>query len=183
MNVLLERQLILLPTVGLKCWLGKLFRYVVMHHGSVSRQMPARSADVFDLLHDYNRRLEWDTLLSAAHLTDGHSQAALGVTSICVGRASIGKLALQTVYVSFDRPRLAAVKMINSPPFFRTWAASICHHDNGSHSSLLTYTWTFTARPQWLAWLLEPVIGFVFYWETRKRLKALHDFLPKRNQQ
>jgi hypothetical protein len=154
-----------------------------MHHGSVSRQMPASSADVFDLLHDYDRRLEWDTLLSAAYLTDGHSHAAEGVTSICVGRAWIGKLALQTVYVSFDRPRLAAVKMINSPPFFRTWAASIRHHDQGNHSSLLTYTWTFTARPRWLAWLLEPVMGLLFYWESRKRLKALHNFLLKRNQQ
>ena len=42
-----------------------------------------------------------------------------------VRRGSLGRIALETVYVSFDRPRVAAVKMVNTPPFFATWAASI----------------------------------------------------------
>jgi polyketide cyclase/dehydrase/lipid transport protein len=141
--------------------------------------MPASSGAVFDLLHDYDRRLEWDTLLSAAYLADGHLRAAQGATSVCVGRGMLGRIALKTAYVAFDCPRMAAVKMVNSPPFFGSWAASIRHDDLGPRASRLTYTWTFTARPRWLAWLLEPVMGRVFYWETRKRLWALREFLAK----
>jgi hypothetical protein len=152
-----------------------------MHHGSVSEVMPAANVEVFDLVHDYSRRLEWDTLLSAAYLADGHARVGVGVTSVCVGRWYLGRLALQTVYVSFDRPRIAAVKMVNSPSFFETWAASIRHEDTGPSSSLLTFTWHFTARPQWLSWLLEPIIGQIFWWETRKRLRALRRFLAQRN--
>jgi hypothetical protein len=144
--------------------------------------MPAVSAVVFDAVHDYGRRLRWDSLLSAAYLTDGHQQAGLGVTSVCIGRRFLGKLRLETVYVTFDRPRIAAVKMVNTPPFFATWAASIRHDDNGDESSILTYTWSFTARPRWLAWLLEPVMGQLFRWETRKRLRVLRSFLMTANQ-
>jgi len=151
-----------------------------MHHGSVPFEMPASSGEVFDLLHDYDRRLEWDTLLSAAYLTDGHERAELGATCVCVGRSILGCITLKTVYVKFERPRLAAVKMVNSPPLFGSWAASIRHDDLGPESSRLTYTWSFAARPRWLAWLLEPLIGCIFQWETRKRLKALRDFLASK---
>jgi hypothetical protein len=122
-----------------------------MIHGCVSEVMPASSGEVFDLLHDYNQRLAWDTLLSAAYLNDGHVRAAPGATSVCVGRRMWGSIALKTVYVALDRPRLAAVKMVNSPPLFESWAASIRHDDISPDASRLTYTWTFVARPRWLA--------------------------------
>src|SRR5215510_8307209 len=100
-----------------------------MPHAEVTELIPAPSSAVFDLLHDYTRRLEWDTLLQAAYLEDGATVAAKGVTSVCVGRKSLGGIALKTVYVTFERPRLAAVKMVNSPPWFESWAASIRHED------------------------------------------------------
>src|SRR5215470_7875369 len=100
-----------------------------MPRAVVSEIIDAPSAEVFDLVHDYDRRLEWDTLLSAAYLDDGFTSAGPGATSVCVGRGSLGRLAFKTVYVSFDRPRVAAVKLVNSPPFFDRWAASIRHED------------------------------------------------------
>jgi len=63
-----------------------------MAHGSVSATIPAPSAAVFDLLHDYGRRLEWDALLRAAYLADGHTVTGKGATSVCVGRRSLGGL-------------------------------------------------------------------------------------------
>jgi len=143
--------------------------------GVVSEIMPAKSEVVFDLLHDYARRLEWDTLLSEAYIDDGAPVAAKGVTTVCVGRSSLGKIALKTIYVSFDRPNVAAVKMVNRPPFFDTWAASIRHEDVGENESRCTYTFNFTSRPR----LVEPIMLKVFEWETRKRLKALSDFLKQ----
>ncbi len=147
-----------------------------MGHGQVSEIIPAPSTAVFDLLHDYARRLEWDTLLQAAYLDDGHRTAGKGVTSVCVGRKALGGIALRTVYVVFERPSLAAVKMVNTPPFFQSWAASIQHEDLPEHASRITYTFQFTAKPAWLGFFLDPLMQRIFVWETRKRLRSLRAF-------
>lgn len=142
--------------------------------------IPASCAEVFDLLHDYQRRLDWDTLLSAAYLDDGFTKAERGATSVCVGRRSLGAIALKTRYVSFDRPKVAAVEMINRPMFFGRWAASIRHEALGERESKITYTWSFEGRPRFLRWLFEPIMAIVFRWETRKRLRALRDHFAAR---
>lgn len=147
-----------------------------MTHGSISEIIPATSADVFALVHDYDRRLEWDTLLFAAYLTDGHTVARQGAVSTCVGRAVVGSLALTTEYVSFDAPRLAAVKMIRGPWLFERWAASLKHEDLVDGTSRITYAWQFSTRPWMVRWVMEPVVNRIFYAETRKRLRALRDF-------
>ena len=144
-----------------------------MAHGSVSAIIPAPSQAVFDLLHDYSRRLEWDTLLRAAYLTDGHTAAGKGVTSVCVGRRSLGSLAFKTVYVTFERPTRAAVKLVNTPAWFETWAATIQHQDLSAQESRITYTFHFTLKPRLLRPLLDPLIARIFRWETQKRLRAL----------
>jgi hypothetical protein len=149
----------------------------LMAHGEISEILPAPSEVVFDLLHDYERRLEWDTLLSAAYLEDGCKAAAKGVTSVCVGRRSLGGIAIRTVYVSFQRPKLAAVKMLNSPVFFASWAASIHHEDIKENESRITYKFHFTSKPAFLRFVMEPFMVRVFAWETRKRLRALRAFL------
>jgi hypothetical protein len=146
-----------------------------MRRGKVSEVIPAASGDVFDLVHDYSRRLEWDTLLRAAYLDDGFTRAGKGATSVCVGRRSLGGLALKTRYVSFDRPKVAAVELVNTPPFFGKWAASIRHVDLGERESRITYTYSFHAKPRLLRWLFEPIMAAVFRWETKKRLRALRE--------
>ncbi|MBL8683998.1 MAG: SRPBCC family protein [Myxococcales bacterium] len=148
---------------------------------SVVRESIAAPCEVvFDLVHDYERRLEWDTLLSRADLEGGATRAARGVVATCVGRGWLAPFALSTVYVSFERGKVAAVKLVNRVPFFATWAASIRHaptEDN--EGSTITYTVHFTARPRWLRWIIEPIMGAFFRWETRKRLAALRAFLAK----
>jgi hypothetical protein len=151
-----------------------------MAHGKVSEVIPATSSAVFDLLHDYTRRLQWDTLLQAAYLDDGATVAAKGVTAVCVGRKSLGGIALKTVYVSFDRPTVAAVKMVNSPAFFKTWAASIHHEDISDQMSRITYHFQFTTKSPLLRPILDPLLERVFIWETRKRLQALKAFFTHR---
>src|SRR5688572_7270395 len=147
-----------------------------MPHSEISEIIPAPSDAVFDLIHDYTRRLEWDTLLQAAYLDDGAKVAAKGVTSVCVGRKSLGSIALKTVYVAFERPTLAAVKMVNAPFFFQSWAASIRHEDISAHQSRLTYKFHFTTQPHFLRFVLDPLMERLFVWETRKRLQALKAF-------
>jgi hypothetical protein len=150
-----------------------------MAHGEISELLPAPSTVVFDLLHDYRRRLEWDTLLRAAYLEGDHDCAGKGVTSVCVGRRSLGGIALRTIYVTFERPTLAAVKMVNAPLFFGTWAASIHHQDLSAHESQVTYKFHFSPKPLFLRVILEPVMKTIFIWETKKRLRALRAYLAR----
>lgn len=143
-----------------------------MVHARVTETMPASCEAVFDLLHDYDARLDWDTLLREAFV-EGGGAAGKGVVAVCRGRYLIGGLTVRTVYVSFERGVVAAVKMVNHPPLFERWAASIRHEVVDRDHSRVTYTYNFRARPRWLAFVLEPVLAAVFRWETRRRLRAL----------
>lgn len=147
-----------------------------MPTAEIKEIIPAPAVEVFDLLHDYERRLEWDTLLRKAYLEDKFPRAGSGAISVCQGRAILGGFALRTEYVSFQRGKVAAVKMLNRPPFFDTFAASIRHSDIGENRSEIVYKVNFTARPKFLRWLLHPIMKAVFAWETKKRLASLKRF-------
>ena len=75
----------------------------------------ASPESVFDVIHDYKRRLEWDPFLKEATLLDRDS-AALGATCRCVSKNSFGGMAMDAIYVSFDRPHVAAVKNVIDLP-------------------------------------------------------------------
>ncbi len=142
--------------------------------GQVQETIAASAAEVFTLTHAYDRRLQWDTLLSAAFLERGAREARVGAVATCIGRGVLRPFALTTEYVSFQPSKVAAVKLINRVPFFARWAASI-RHLPGRHAgeSIVVYTFNFKARPRFLAWLLEPLMLRVFLWETRKRLRSM----------
>jgi hypothetical protein len=147
-----------------------------MPTGVIREIIPAPRAEVFRLLHDYDRRLEWDTLLQEAYLSDGCREAQLGAVSVCRGRADLGGIALETRYISFRPPEVAAVQMVNLPPFFASFAASIRHQDLGESRSSVEYRYYFTARPHWLRFLLHPLMNVLLARETRKRFRALRRF-------
>jgi hypothetical protein len=147
-----------------------------MPSAAITEHMPSRAVAVFDLLHDYSRRLEWDTLLREARFTRGNTAAGVGATTLCVGKPLFGIIGIETSYLTFNRGVIAAVDMINHPPFFETFAASIRHKDTGEGSSV-TYRFNFRARPRLLRWLLEPIMLVVLRHETRQRLRALSRFL------
>jgi hypothetical protein len=108
-----------------------------MPHGHVSDVIPAPADEVFQLLHNYDRRLEWDTLLQAAYLLDGCQQAGLGARSVCKGKPILGGVALTTEYIAFRRSEVAAIQMLNRPPFFETFAAISPVARAGSGSSCI----------------------------------------------
>lgn len=147
-----------------------------MTGGVVKQQMPVDSATVFALLHNYERRLEWDTLLKKAFLTQGHTHAAKDATSCCVGKPLFGLIAMHTKYIAFDEPRMAAVVLIKRPPLFESFGASIKHTDN-EQGSVAEYTFHFRARPRVLRRWIEPVMMRMLKRETQTRLAALAHFM------
>jgi hypothetical protein len=145
---------------------------------TITASMPCDSSTVFALLHDYSRRLEWDTLLREARLTQGYSVSGVGATALCVGKPLFGLIGIETRYITFTPGVVAAVQMINRVPFFETFGASIRHRDTDGGSTL-TYKLSFTARPRPLRWLFEPIMLAYLRHETRRRLEALSQFLSR----
>lgn len=144
-----------------------------MPRESVSVEVAADCTAVFNLIHNYGRRLEWDTLLSKAVLLDGAAAAGVGVRSLCVGTWRGLFLPLETEYIRFEPGVAAAVSLTNRPPFFDQFAATIRHEPLADTRSLVTYIYFFRARPR----LLEPVMNVLLKRETEKRLQALQSFL------
>jgi ribosome-associated toxin RatA of RatAB toxin-antitoxin module len=147
----------------------------------IREAIPASADEVFELLHDYKRRLEWDTLLSEAYLEPEFEKAEKGAVSVCRGKAILGGFAVRTSYVSFEKGKVAAVRMLNSPPFFDTFAASIRHVPIDAENSEIIYKVNFTAKPRWLSGIIQPVMKAVFAWETKKRLQALKKHFERKN--
>lgn len=154
-----------------------------MEHGvalECSVDINAPCQDVFDVIHDYGIRLQWDTLLSDARIIDeGVAAAAVGVSTLCVGRTIFGRVGIETVYVSFDRPRVAAVRMKRGPWFLADFAASI-RHSNAGAGSRVVYKLRITTQPMWLQFLLDPLLKLVFRLETQKRLNSLKRYIEAR---
>jgi len=69
----------------------------------IKELIPASAEAVFALVHDYRRRLEWDTLLQEAYLEPEFAEAGLGAKSVCRGKRILGGFALRTEYVSFEK--------------------------------------------------------------------------------
>lgn len=134
---------------------------------------------IFDLIHDYTRRLEWDPFLKEACLLEGAEAAGIGVKARCTARKGFAGLAMETVYVSFDRPRVAAVKMTRGPALLETFAATLRQEGVGAGVTRVTYRFNFSTRPHWLRVIADPIAAALFRREVRERLKALKGHLER----
>lgn len=148
-----------------------------MPAGTAYIDIHASPEAVFDLIHDYDRRLEWDPFLREARLLHGATRAGKGVESRCVARRLAGGMAMETVYISFDRPSVAAVKMTRGPRFLRSFAASLRQEPCDARTTRVTYRYHFQSRPGCLSWLIDPLVSRTFHRETTRRLIALKVFL------
>ncbi len=97
----------------------------------------------------------------------------------CTARNGFGGLAMETVYVSFDRPRVAAVKMTKGPAVLETFAASLRQEPIAPGVTRVTYRFNFSTRPRWLRAIGDPVAAALFRREVRQRLKALKHHLER----
>ena len=86
---------------------------------------------------------------------------------------------METEYVTFEPGRVAAVKLVNRPPLFEHFAATIRHKPITETRSCVTYIYSFRARPGWLAFALEPILHAALQRETKARLRSLKTFLER----
>ncbi len=144
---------------------------------SVEIDIHATQEDIFDVIHDYSLRLDWDPFLRDAELLGEAAEAGIGVCSRCAARWSVGGLSMETEYISFCRPRVAAVRMTRGPLCFRDFAASIRLISISECTNRVVYRFSFCSAPVWTARLVDPVLRFLLRRETQQRLVALKKYV------
>jgi ribosome-associated toxin RatA of RatAB toxin-antitoxin module len=136
----------------------------------LSIDIDASAADLFALTQDYSRRLEWDPFLRSAELVGSATTPAVGVRAWCVAHNGLG---METEYVSFNPPRVTAIKMTRGPWMVRSFAGSWRFEPVDSGLTRVHFRYNLEAWPRWLAWLLTPLLARVFARDTQRRLTAL----------
>ena len=150
-----------------------------MPRASITVDLPVSCDTAFAVIHDYDRRLDWDTMLRSARLLGGAARAGPGVRTVCAGTWRSAFLALETEYIQFVPGRVAAVKLTRRPWLFDRFAATMRHHAIGPDRSRLVYIYAFRARPRWLAPVLEPLMHLLMRREVRQRLRALRSYFEQ----
>jgi len=113
--------------------------------------------------------MTWDPFLSSAELLGGATAPAVGVRAWCVAKGGIG---METEYVTFTPPRLAAVKMTKGPWLLASFGGAWEFVPDGDGTRVL-FRYQLRMRPRWLAWAVEPMARAWFSRETRLRVAAL----------
>ena len=148
-----------------------------MAHQRLEFLMPASEAIVFDAFHHHHWRMRWDSLVSATHVLGGSPCPFVGAVTENAGAGALRGLSMRTQFVSYEPPRVAAATMLGRSFPFTRWAASMRHRAAASNHSVMIYTYSFEVGPTALRWMFEPIVKWIFDWQTRRRFARLQAFL------
>lgn len=135
---------------------------------SESIEIAATSETVFDYTQDYQNRLKWDTFLREAYLLDNAQEANMGIRAWCVSKNGLG---METQYVSFNRPKVTAIKMTRGPYMFKEFAASWTFKEEKPGITIVTFLYSFSLR--FPLNLVNFVVKRILQRNVRKRLVDL----------
>jgi ribosome-associated toxin RatA of RatAB toxin-antitoxin module len=133
------------------------------------------AAVAFDFTQDYDSRLSWDTFLKKAELIEGATEAAKGVKAYCVAKNGLG---METEYVSFNRPKVTAVKMTRGPFLFKSFLGSWTFKELANDLTQVTFLYSFELRFPFS--LLTSFIRQNLQRNVRQRLLDLKSCLEER---
>jgi hypothetical protein len=148
-----------------------------MVHRRFEFEMPASCEVVFDAFHFHRWRREWDSLVNATHVLGGGECPYVGAITENAGGGLLRGLAMRTRFVSFQRAQVAAATMEGRSFPFTQWAASMRHRPLDAQRSLMIYTYRFEAGPRALRWIVEPIVKWMFDWQTQRRFARLQRYL------
>jgi ribosome-associated toxin RatA of RatAB toxin-antitoxin module len=139
-----------------------------------SISIQAEPETVFDYTQDYHKRTTWDTFLIEAKLINGATQAAKGVKAWCVAKNGKG---METEYITYNRPKVTAVKMTKGPYMFKSFAGSWQFEKQGKET-LVTFNYTYRLRfPHTIA---KPMIKLILDKNVKQRLVDLKNCIEKK---
>ena len=120
--------------------------------------------NVFDYTQNYEQRLSWDTFLKIAKLI-GVNQAGKGVKAWCVSKQGLG---METEYVTYNRPKVTAIKMTKGPFMFKSFAGSWKFEKVGEDFTKVNFTYNYQLRFPFN--LLKFIINRVLTANVKQRL-------------
>ena len=107
-------------------------------------EVAAEPVVLFDLTQDYARRLDWDPFLKEARLLGGADEPGVGVRAWCVAWYGFG---METVYVTWSPPAMAAVRMTRGPALLAAFAGAWRFAEVGRGLTRVTFRYHLKARP------------------------------------
>ncbi len=125
--------------------------------------------DVFDLSQSYELRLDWDPFVRSQRPLDGADHAAKGVHTETVSRHG---LRMVTEYLTFRRPTLVGMKMIDGPPIFRTFSGSWRFTELDDGRVDVAFRYNFACKPTILAPIMERVGSWYLGRDIQRRIEA-----------
>jgi len=146
-------------------------------YGKLAFLMPAPSAAAFEAFFNHEIRLRWDTLLNVTYVEGGGTHPYAGAISTNRGRGWKTGMTMRTRFLVYDPPRQASAEMVDPSGIFERWAASMRFSDRGDGTCNLIYTYAIQLRPRWLDAMFGWLGNRLFAWETRRRFKAMADYL------
>jgi ribosome-associated toxin RatA of RatAB toxin-antitoxin module len=102
-----------------------------------------KSEKIFDFTQNYNNRLKWDIFLKKADLIDGATIADKGVRAYCVAKNGIG---METEYVTYNRPKVTAIKMTKGPFMFKSFLGSWTFKEISNDKTEVIFLYSFSLR-------------------------------------
>src|SRR5213596_2806322 len=141
-----------------------------------AESLPASAQVLFDLTQDYTRRTEWDPFPESYDFHDGATHAEVGVHVTVHARNGFQ---MRVKYVSFDRPCIAAIKMVTGPWFIRSFAGIWHFSPQPDESTRVTFKYNIVAGPGIAGKLLQPLIDRSFSRHTKQRLGALKSYVER----
>ena len=128
----------------------------------------ATADDCFCVASSYGVRLEWDPFVRAQRLVDA-DRPGPGVRTWTKSRHG---LTMVSEYLSYKRPTLMGMKMVEGPPLFRTFSGSWHFVDLEGGGAQVTFRYRFDCRPAWLQRLTHPVGRWYLGRDIDRRLAA-----------
>lgn len=136
----------------------------------------ASQEEIFDLTQDYSKRLLWDSYLKQAYLINQETKAKIGVDCYC--KNHFGSVMISR-YISFNRPHVAAVKMIKGPFILKSFSGAWNVKYLNDMQSKLLFTYNFKLKGGVIGRLISPLIIYIFTKQMKKRLHAIKFYLEK----
>lgn len=98
---------------------------------------------VFNYTQNYKNRLKWDVFLKTANLMNNATEAGRGVKAYCVAKNGLGMV---TEYITYNPPKVTAVKMTRGPYLFKSFQGSWTFKAICPKSTEVVFLYSFQLR-------------------------------------
>jgi hypothetical protein len=142
---------------------------LIEHSSTVNGSLEA----VFDLTQDYSLRAKWDPFPESYEFEGDATQLAPGV---CLTVYAKNGFRMKVRYISYQRPRAAAIEMVSGPWFIERFAGTWLFATTSHRETRVTFKYNVVAGPSVIGQFLQPLVNWSFSRHARARLQALSHY-------